>query len=267
MKFVPLIVAIDVYFLHSVRGFSIHSGWITDSRHGPRFSRLSYKSLSNSHSDDPAAAATTKAFASPVLSQVYPALVSFKDKFGHANIPLGSSEGRQCETLRRLHVQGKLVESDVTILNELGFRWHSLEDVYYTADFDALLCRLQEYAKLHDGDVSPPKKYEPDPELGAWVTGIRRVGRQGVQSSHAAALDEIGFSWTSKRQCGSSFMNQYRDMKRFKDDVGDEAFLENEKVQLWIRAQQDAAARGTLSETRVHYMEQLIPDWQRLVLK
>jgi hypothetical protein len=202
-------------------------------------------------------------FDSPVLKQVYPALISFKQRFGHVNIPLGSSDGRKCETLRRLQIQGKLSQKDFEALDELRFRWHSLEDVYHTVNFADLYKRLLEYGIQNGGDLSVPKKYAPDPELGAWVTGVRRVGRAGVEPSHAEALDEVGFPWESPRKCGSSFMKRYREIKEMKDreEPLGTAFLSDEMVKAWIRAQQEAAKRGSLSETRMHYMEQLVPGW------
>jgi hypothetical protein len=202
-------------------------------------------------------------FDSPVLRQVYPALVAFKQRFGHVNIPLGSSDGRKCETLRRLQIQGKLSQRDFEALDELRFRWHSLEDVYHTVNFADLYRRLLEYGIENGGDLSVPKKYAPDPELGAWVTGVRRVGRAGVEPNHAEALDEVGFPWESPRMCGSSFMKRYREIKEMKDkeDPLGTAFLSDEKVQAWIRAQQEAAKRGSLSETRKQYMEKLVPGW------
>lgn len=198
-------------------------------------------------------------FDSPVLRQVYPALVAFKQRFGHVNIPLGSTDGRKCETLRRLQVQGKLSDADVAALDALRFRWHSLEDVYRTVNFSDLYTRLLRYGIDNGGNLSVPKKYAPDPELGAWVTGVRRVGRDDVDARHVEMLDEIGFEWESPRKCGSSFMKRYREIRQLKDDGID--ILDDDKVQGWVRAQQEAAKRGALSETRMHYMEQLLPGW------
>jgi hypothetical protein len=195
----------------------------------------------------------------PVLSQVYPSLIEYKEKYGHPNIPLGSKEGKQCQTLRRLHVQEKLSEDQVKLLTDLGFYWHSLEDVYKTSDFDELYGRLVGYSKA-TGDVSPPKKYPPDPELGAWVTGIRRVGIEGIQPEHAEKLNAINFQWTSPRKCGSAFMQQYREIQT-RNASGEKDILANDvKVQAWVKAQQDACARGALSETRKHYMETVVGD-------
>lgn len=89
---------------------------------------------------------------SPVQRQLYPKMIQHIQEFGNPNIPLGSSEGRQCETLRRLHVQKKLTDAEVYLLTELGFCWHDFEDVYKTVDFDELFTRLLDYRDAHDGD-------------------------------------------------------------------------------------------------------------------
>jgi hypothetical protein len=215
--------------------------------------------LSASHSDDPSVAALVDSH--PVVSQVYPALLSHKEVYGHPNIPLGSKEGKQCETLRRLHIQGKLSDDLVDLLTKLGFRWHSLEDVYETCNFDDLYQRLIEYSK-ETGNLSPPKKFPADPELGAWVTGIRRLGHDKVLPAHAERLNAIGFEWTSPRKCGSAFMEQYREIQARLTDGEADIWDSDVRVQRWVKAQQEACARGALTETRKHYMATLLgEDW------
>lgn len=222
---------------------------------------------------------TIESFSSPVLRQVYPKLLEQLSEFGNPNIPLGTSDGRQCETLRRLAIQQKLTSTEVEALDTIGFRWHSLEDVYYTAEFDKLFQRLLDYQAMiqkkikegtEDANVSlfPPKKYAKDPELGAWVTGLRRVGRDGVTPEHLEALEKINFAWVSQRACGSKFMQQYRALcerleKSADNDGSSKEVWKDEAVQQWIKAQRDAASRNGLSETRQHYMETLLgKDWK-----
>jgi Helicase associated domain len=214
---------------------------------------------------------TSPSIVSPVLEQVYPALLQHVKDYGHPNIPLGSSEGRQCATLRRLRTQEKLVASDVALLDGLQFYWHSLEDVYQAQkdDFDDLLQRLQVYAAANDGDVSPPKKYAADPELGAWVTALRRLYPSEVDASHIERLDAIGFQWTSPRQCGSKFMQMYRQIQERlvaleSTTTGEVLPVEpnhpvwdDPAVIGWVQAQQEQVAQ--LSETRKHYLAQLVP--------
>lgn len=193
---------------------------------------------------------TTKA-----LAQIYPAMVQHKAEYGNPNIPLGSAEGRQCNIIRNMHIQGKLSEPEVELLKEIGFIFLALEDVYERVDFDELLARLVAIKASNDGDADIPKKYAPDPELGAWVTGIRRLGPEGVSCDHCQRLEEIGFVWVSPRKCGSKFMAQYRDIVQRLDDGEDNAtILEEEQVKKFVRAQKEAYKRKTLSETRIEYM-------------
>ena len=208
---------------------------------------------------------------SPVLQQCYNDMLDYNTTYGHPNIPLPA--GRPLVTLRRLYSQNKLAASDIELLNDLKFTWNSLEDVYTenVDRFDDFLQRLLRYADAHNGDPSPPKKYPPDPELGAWVTGIRRLRTvpDAVDPAHVRALDAMGFAWTSPRQqqCGSQFMVRYRDIQQrcfacVDDENGNnqDASLEvwrDPAVVAWIRAQQRKATE--LSSTRQHYMAQLLP--------
>jgi Helicase associated domain len=192
---------------------------------------------------------------SPVLLNVYSALVEHHQTYGHPNIPLGSPEGRACDVLRRLAIQGKLTEYELGCLTELQFRFHSLEDVYFHVDFDELLERLLAYEQLHENHYQVPKKYVPDPELGAWVTGLRRLGPENVSIEHADQLNAIGFTWKSARQCGSAFMTQYRTL--VDTAFNDPTVLHDPKTVLWKQAQIVARKNGKLSDTRYHYMEQL----------
>ena len=219
--------------------------------------------------DDSSISGVPKEIVSPVLRQVYPKLLEHVNEFGNPNIPLGTSEGRQCETLRRLRIQNKLTDAEVDILTELGFLWHDLEDVYRTADFDDLYERLLKYRDEHDGDISPPKKYNPDPELGAWVTGLRRLGPDQVDPVHRAKLDDLGFEWVSQRKCGSSFMKQYRAIvQQLQESDDPNTVWEQEVNQKWIRAQQMALQRNDLAETRQHYLEQILgPNWANIETK
>mmetsp|Transcript_6896 Transcript_6896/g.8943 ORF Transcript_6896/g.8943 Transcript_6896/m.8943 type:complete len:274 (+) Transcript_6896:52-873(+) len=203
-----------------------------------------------------------------LLQQLYPALESYQEEYGHPNIPLGSTAGRKCESLRRLHIQNKLSKEDVELLDSMGFRWHSLEDVYRAADFYELFYRLTEYGKVNDGEVSPPKKYGADPELGAWVTGIRRIGPDSIPDDHKDRLNEIGFQWVSNRVCGSAFMKQYRLILQQIDDAEDDNYQKNAWLEVkanlkWLKAQQLVHQQKSLSATRVHYMEELLGmDWE-----
>lgn len=202
-----------------------------------------------------------KRFKSPVLKLHCGELLQWKETYGHPNIPLKYDGGNACQILRRLQVLKKLTSEEVEWLEEIGFRFHSLEDVYRFADFDELFVRLIAYQEAHpNNNFQVPKKCPEDPELGAWVTGIRRLGKDGVKPDHERRLCAINFVWKSTRKCGSKFMDQYREWTKQVELQGIETVLEDPKTISWIKAQQSALKRGILSQTRIQYMGQLFGD-------
>mmetsp|Transcript_271 Transcript_271/g.367 ORF Transcript_271/g.367 Transcript_271/m.367 type:complete len:301 (-) Transcript_271:223-1125(-) len=214
-----------------------------------------------------------------VLQQVYPAMMKHIEEYGNPNIPLGTTDGKKCKTLRRMAFQNKLTEKEMELLEGMSFRLNNLEDVYEEADFDECLERLLKYEKEFGTNYQIPKKYKPDPELGAWVTMIRRIGRDDIEEERRNKLDQINFAWISTRKCGSVFMSSYRTIKgrleeccnipssssvkegSTKIEVIDHEkhsnILKEEKVAQWIKAQKLAADLGNLSEHRCEYMDSL----------
>ena len=209
---------------------------------------------------------------SPVLMQVYPALMAHQAKYGNPNIPLGSADGKRCKTLRRLHFQNKLSEEEVSFLTEIGFRFNSFEDVYIECDFDEMLGKLVDYQKEFQ-TFQIPKKYQPDPELGAWVTMLRRLNNAGdLPIDQVDKLNEIGFEWISSRKCGSAFMSRYREALTQLNDAmeanGDvtQFISDNDELKKWLIAQKLAFENGKLSESRAEYMD-VLPgvNWRQIV--
>jgi hypothetical protein len=198
---------------------------------------------------------------SPVLQELYSDMIQWSDRYGHPNIPLKNPGGKLCLTVRRMHIQNKLLPTEVEWLSSIGFIFHSLEEVYKYAAFDEMLSRLVAYELSHpDSDFQVPKKCPEDPELGAWVTGLRRLGPDGVNPHHERQLNDIGFKWISSKQCGSKFMLKYRELVEQVEVDGLDAVLDHPETVPWITAQQEALKRGKLSQTRVHYMGLLFGD-------
>ena len=215
---------------------------------------------------------------SPVLQLVYHAILSHMAQYGNPNIPLGTTDGKRCKTLRRHAFENKLSAEEMDLLSSMNFRFNSLEDVYEEADFDDCLKRLVAYEKEQKNNYQIPKKYKPDSELGAWVTMIRRIGRDNIETDRRHKLDNIAFSWVSSRKCGSAFMKNYRHLKeclesyskvddegiwKVVDEEGVKTVLRDETMMKWVRAQRDAAEMGNLIEARCEFLDQLLGlDWR-----
>merc|ERR1712137_667642 len=100
---------------------------------------------------------------------------------------------------RRLAFEQKLTNVEMEWLESINFRFNSFEEVYEEADFNDCLRRLIEYEEANKTNYQIPKKYNLDPELGAWVTMIRRLGRDGIEAERRQLLDDINFAWVSTR--------------------------------------------------------------------
>lgn len=217
---------------------------------------------------------------SPVLRIVYPDMIRHIGEYGNPNIPLGSTPGKHCKTIRRLAFEKKLTSEELNFLNDLNFRFNSLDDLFEEADFDDCLARLVNYEKENKNNFQIPKKYKPDPELGAWVTVLRRIGRDNIESEKREKLEKVEFSWVSTRKCGSTFMKSYRSLKErlithsrvndegiweVVDEEGVASVLEDKVVKRWLRAQKDVYAKGLLNEARCNYLDQLPGfDWRQI---
>jgi Helicase associated domain len=251
-------ISIVLLSLHvgSTTAFNPRSVILLRSIHYPVTCWSAAKEISGKSNVVPPEIITTKA-----LAQLYPALMEHRAQYGNPNIPLGTTEGRQCNAVRRMHIQGKLTDAEVAFLTDLGFIFHTLEDVYEHVDFEEMFPRLEQYMQEH-GNLDIPKKWAPDPELGAWVTGIRRLGKGRIDAGHFKRLDDLGFMWVSSRKCGSKFMEQYRALQERLQDGKEEAsaIWDDPEIQKFVRAQKEANSRGTLSETRVEYMTRLLGE-------
>jgi len=190
----------------------------------------------------------------PLLKTLYPKLLAYKERYGTPNIPIETGEdGRQCQQLRRLHVQQKLQPSEVELLENLGFIFQlSLEDLYWDADFDIMFRRLQQQQQ--------PNSDEDDPELEAWVAGLRLLGPDKVRPEHALQLVYVGFQWKTKNK-PCNFMKKFRETKENVDLYG-KAFLLQPEIQDWISKQRLNRSKYKMSDAKYQHMVELVgEDW------
>ena len=193
-------------------------------------------------------------------------LEAYRAQWGNADAPLNTPLGRWCATQRRLHAKdkGALSAERVQALNDLGFSWASPSDVDDPLgeglDWDDLCTRLATYCSEHDGDADVPKKYKPDPVLGGWVAAVRR-NPASLGEARIAQLNDLGFVWKSKRQCGSAFMKSYRELREFHSEHGhvrvDEVLGEGHELARWCVAVRRQLREGSLSPKRVAYLREL----------
>lgn len=270
--------------------YSDFTTYANDTMTTPATRRTTTKTTTPNASPSMTTATIPHCIESTVLKQVYPAILKHIEEYGNPNIPLGTKDGNRCRILRRMAFQQTLSPEEMQLLDELNFRLTNFEDVYEEADFDACLNRLIKYEEEQKSNYQIPKKYHPDPELGAWVTLIRRLGKSNIESKRREKLDAIGFAWKSTRKCGSAFMSAYKAFKlqcqsvcrvtsssstsvdtdavsyELVDSEGLRTILEDASVQKWLRTTRDAFQSGKLSDSRIGYMDKLPGfDWRQWI--
>eukprot|EP00547_Thalassionema_nitzschioides_P007769 CAMPEP_0194223300 /NCGR_PEP_ID=MMETSP0156-20130528/34791_1 /TAXON_ID=33649 /ORGANISM="Thalassionema nitzschioides, Strain L26-B" /LENGTH=250 /DNA_ID=CAMNT_0038954379 /DNA_START=40 /DNA_END=792 /DNA_ORIENTATION=+ len=181
------------------------------------------------------------------VRELYPQLVAWKQEHGHPNIPLGVDGGRECQMIRELHTQQKnLTKVEVELLEQLGFEFHNCEEqLYWNNDFDDMLWRLS----VNDNTF--------DPELEAWISGIRKLGKDRIRPEHALLLAYNNFSWEEEKKDESSFMTRYREIRENAKLYG-RAFLHDPEIQQWIHKQEALKKEGLLSDSQYNYVLKLI---------
>jgi len=195
-------------------------------------------------------------------------LAAYRAEWGNADAPVGGEGidvelGRWCKLQRRLRAGGTLAEERERALDDLGFSWvapSDMDDPVAQADWSEMLRRLAAYREAHDGRADVPKKYQPDPALGGWVTAVRRAKEQ-LGDARIAELTAAGFAWEAKRKCGSVFMLRYAELEAFAAAHGhtDVARVlgETHALAQWCAAQRKAQRAGSLSPKREARLEAL----------
>lgn len=189
----------------------------------------------------------------------------FHAQHGNANAPLNTPLGRWCKAQRRLRSAGNLSEARAGALEELGFSWQppSAVDVD-DCDWADMSVRFSAY-RQENGHGQVPKKYLADPLLGGWVAAVRRR-RETLGDSRVAQLDALGFEWVSVRQCGSAFMQSFRELRDFWEKHGHTDVVavlgEGSELARWCEAQRLARRKGLLPEKRLDYLEGIGFSWE-----
>lgn len=179
------------------------------------------------------------------------ALRAWRQRVGHADVPLGSALGRWVYSQRRLREQAKLAPERVEALDALGLRWKiDPDDVPWEEMVDRFRAFYAEY-----GHGRVPKKYEVDPLLGAWVAVNRRRNKTLAEAKRQE-LTACGFDWSPPAaRCGSQFMVGFREWvtARESGSAPDER---------WEETQRAARRKGKLSEVRIEYLDGAGFDWR-----
>ena len=193
----------------------------------------------------------------------FEALVEFKEKHGHCNVPRQYKEnpqlGRWVNNQRWAECNGKLVPERKRQLDELGFVWSKSSDEAW----EEMFRQLEEF-QMEQGHCNVPQQYE-NPKLGWWVNTQRTAKAEGqLVPERKRRLEELGFVWS--KSCVDAWEEMFRQLEEFKEAHGHcnvpSRYEKNPKLGVWVNTQRQAKAEGKMAPERERRLEDLGFVWR-----
>ena len=200
----------------------------------------------------------------------YQRLKHFKTEHKHVVVPRsyrtvnGFALGNWITTQRAAKAKGKLAAGRVAQLDELGFVWDPLDEMWASA-----FQQLQQY-KVEHGDALVPRQFKTADgfALGRWVYKQRVAKAKGkLAAGRVAQLDELGFVWDPLDEMWASAFQQ---LQQYKVEHGDASVPQQYKMAdgfrlgKWVDTQRAAKAKGKLAAGRVAQLDELGFVWDPL---
>ena len=195
-------------------------------------------------------------------------LQQYKVEHGDVFVPTqfktadGFGLGSWVHTQRAAIANGKLAAERVAQLDELGFVWDPLDEIWVSA-----IQQLQQY-KVEHGDVLVPQHFKTADgfRLGRWVQNRRIAKAKGkLGAERVAQLDELGFVWEPFNEKWASAFHQ---LQQYKVEHGDvlvpQQFQAADGFPLgrWVINKRAARAKGKLAAERVAQLDELGFVWE-----
>ncbi|WP_257616748.1 DEAD/DEAH box helicase [Chlamydia suis] len=189
-------------------------------------------------------------------------LQRFREEHGHCKVPDRYPQNPQLASWvsnqRTDFKEGKLAEDKIARLEEIGFVWRVLEEVW-----EKNFLELQRFREEH-GHCEVPNRYPQNPQLASWVSHRRRDFKEGrLSEDKIARLEEIGFVW---RVFEEAWEENFLELQRFREEYGHckvpNRYPENPQLASWVSNQRYAFKKGELSEDKIVRLEELGFVWR-----
>ena len=185
------------------------------------------------------------------------------DKMYHENF--GRSLCRWINTQRRNRGNGLLTDSQIALLDSIGMRWESLDDISWNKNFSA-------YKKyVEDGNPLnvPSDTIYDGVELGKWLIRIRVYHNSGIRSDYFTSereklLEEVGiiwdnidYIWESNYQAALDYYTEHGDLEVPKGYIQNGVKLYN-----WLADLRKNYRNNKLTEEQVSRLNAIGMRWQ-----
>ena len=196
--------------------------------------------------------------------ELFEALVVYRDKFGHCDVPLSWSENSKLATWvsnrRKDRKINKLDKDSIRRLDELGFIWNTLD-----AAWEKMFGALVDYRDRF-GDCKVPKGWPENPKLATWVSGQRSIrNKKKLTKDRILRLDELGFIWDAREaRWEEMFEALAAYWHRFGDCNVPRYWPENQKLSNWVGMQRNFRKASKVNKDRIRRLDELGFIWNML---
>jgi hypothetical protein len=195
----------------------------------------------------------------------YQALLTFKSKFGHTNVPISYSEDSKLaefvKSQRNERGRAKLKEDQKAALDSIGFVWDPKAALWDE--------RFQELKEFHgkNGSCKVPAKNR---KLNTWIQGQRSVYRSGrMAEDRKCKLETLDFEWgekgtTERGRKDNLWMQRYHQLVEYKRVHGhcnpprkQEKLGRADSLSVWVSTQRTHHKQKKLPADRLKLLEQI----------
>lgn len=200
----------------------------------------------------------------------YSELLEYSKTNGNCDVPATWTDnpalGHWVVRMRQLKKQEKLDPERVKLLEEIGFNW-VLTTRGQRKPWEERLQDLIRYKEQH-GDCNVPIRWEPDPELGGWVSRQRTNRKSGkIPAGQVDILDELGFEWSLGKEGGTrkNWDDRFADLIAYRSRHGDcnvpRRYDEDSQLGTWVSNQRSNRKRGKLTPEQESKLESIGFVW------
>ena len=173
-------------------------------------------------------------------------------------------------TQRKNHEKGLLTDSQIALLDEIGMRWESLDDISWNKYFSA----YRQYVEDGNPLKVPGDLIYKGVELGKWLTRIRRYHASGIRSDYftperereleklGIIWDSVDYLWERNFDAARAYFDEHGDLNVPHGWVQNGVKLYNWLADLRKMYHGAPGRRGTLSEEQIARLNVLGMRWQ-----
>jgi len=189
----------------------------------------------------------------------YENLRLYVKNYGDCNVPTNSEKhstlANWIRNQRTNRKNGSLGQDHINKLNELGFVWNVLEDMWAIR-----FAELVEY-KNEYGDCLVPSSWNNNPALGRWVSTQRKEYKNNrLSNDHFRKLEALGFGWDPNELIWNQMFALLTDFQMANGHC-DVKKSYNKSLGAWVGNQSRAFKTGRLNQSRISKLESIGFEW------